>query len=221
MAVGSGTNATPSRNGGGRAFRPGPRWAFGAAALAAVIVAAVVVFALKPGGGHGAPGQKYGTLPSWLPKMHTVENETPELATVSKPVLAEEQGYTVSAKLPGGSAQVTANGPVLPGYVSNYVQSGKWPSTRLVPVSFYVTFASVKGDIALAPRDFNVLDGSGTILQTKVSIKGGGKLPAVLHSGQTVTLDVRGKAIEGQGSIRWAPGGKNVLVGWIYQLELD
>jgi hypothetical protein len=127
----------------------------------------------------------------------------------------------VNAKLPGGSAQVTANGPLLPGYVSNYVQSGKWPTSKLVPCSFYVTFASVKGTIRLSPSDFNVLDASGNIVPTIASVKGGGKVPAVLHSGQTVTLDVRGKAVEGQGSIRWAPGGKKVLVGWIYQLELD
>ena len=46
-------------------------------------------------------------------------------------------------------------------------------------------------------------------------------MPAVLHAGQHVNLDVRAPVNEGSGSIRWAPLGRKVLVGWIYQVELD
>ena len=54
-----------------------------------------------------------------------------------------------------------------------------------------------------------------------MTLVGGGRLPSALHAGQHVNLDVRGPVAEGSGSIRWAPLGPKVLVGWIYQVELD
>jgi hypothetical protein len=153
--------------------------------------------------------------------MKTTEAETPEFATLAKPILSEEQGYTVTAKLADGSADVTANGPIVPAYVANYAQSGQWPAGKLVPVKFYVTFAAVKGAVKIHPHDFTLLTQQGQIVPAKVSAKNGGAAPATLRPGQRVTLTVSSKAVEGQGSIRWAPGGNKVLIGWIYQLELD
>jgi hypothetical protein len=221
MAVGGGTNTTPSRNRGGRAFKPGPRWAFGGAAVLALVVAGALVLVLS--GGSSNPNTRYGPLPTWLPKsVATAHAPTMEVATPAKPILSEEQGYTVHAELPTGSAEVTANGPLFPAYVTKYAQSGSWPNGKLVPSTFYVTFANVKGTIPIAVKDFDVLNGNGErSLAKSVTVKGGGKLPSALHKGQTVTLLVKANALEGQGTVRWAPQAPKILVAWLWQLELD
>jgi len=221
----SSIQATPSENRGSRAFRPGSRWAFVASAIAALVLAAALVIALQPGGpSHHYPAQDltYGSLPSWLPK-DTVKPASPKVETASatRPIVDEQQGYTVQAQLASGSVDVTAVGPQVPDYVTNYAQSGLWPSAKLVPSTFYVTFADVKGSIPISARAFDVLTDDGQIIPATVSVDGGGTVPAALRAGQHIMLTVKTKTLEGQGSIRWAPNGPKVLVGWIYQLELD
>ncbi|HEX3803178.1 MAG TPA: hypothetical protein VHV75_10080 [Solirubrobacteraceae bacterium] len=221
----SGTlNAATSDTGGGRAFRPGPRWAFGAAVVAAV-VAAIIVVMMTSGGGHPAPASAakataYGKLPSWLPKYKVAPTKF-ELATPAKPILSEEQGFTVHAVMPSGAADITAVGPAIPAYVSRYVQDGVWQSSHAAPGTFIVSVTNVKGSIPLSAGAFSILTNSGQIVHTNVSVKGGGALPAAIHAGQSINLKVTGGVYEGSGSIRWAPNGAKVLVGWIYQLELD
>jgi hypothetical protein len=221
----SSIQANPSENRGSRAFRPGSHWAFVAAAIAALIAAAALVMALKPGGAtphYPAQDLTYGSLPKWLPKK-AITPAAPklEVATAAKPILGEEQGFTVHAQVPTGSADVTAVGPQVPSYVANYAQSGLWPSSKLVPSTFYVTFADVTGSIPIAARAFNVLTDGGQLVPATISVKGGGKVPAVVRAGQTLKLLVKSETVEGQGGFRWAPEGPKILVGWIYQLELD
>lgn len=221
MTVGTGTDAAPKQNGGGRAFKPGPRWAFGGAAVLALIVAGVLVLLLN--GSSSNPNNRYGPLPSWLPKSAATEHAPKmEVATPAKPILSEEQGYTVHAELPTGSADVTGNGPLFPNYVTKYAQDGQWPSGKYVPSTFYVTFADVKGSIPIAAKDFDVLNGNGhRSLAKSVTVKGGGKLPSAIQKGRTVTLVVKANALEGQGTVRWAPQAPKILVAWLWQLELD
>jgi len=219
--------ANPSDDRGGRAFKPGPRRALLGGVLGALLLATVLVLALKPGGAaHRLSGQDltYGSLPSWLPTSARNTAATKpklEVANAARPVLDEEQGFTVQARLPTGSADVTAVGPEFPAYVSNYAQEGLWPAGKAVPSTFYVTFTAVKGTIPIAARAFDVLNNDGQIVPAKLTVKGGGRVPSVLHGGQSITLNVATETLEGQGSIRWAPEGPKVLIGWIYQLELD
>ena len=210
-------------SGGGRAFRPGPQSTFAAAAIAVVAVATVLVVTLTSGGARRAsPPAKvsaYGHLPGWLPKItNTVKVE---VAKPASPILSEEQGYTVHAELPGGGTEITAAGPQIPAYVSNDVQRDAWPDSKPVLGTFIVTLADVRGTVPLSPAAFSFLTDAGTIVHPEVAVRGGGALPATLHSGQRINLDVTVNVTEGSGSIRWAPLGKRVQVGWIYQLELD
>jgi hypothetical protein len=224
----SGTlSAATSDTGGGRAFRPGPRWAFGVAAAVIVLVAIGVVVLTSSGGGASAAASaarnantSYGKLPSWLPKYRASTTKL-EVATVAKPILSEEQGFTVHAELPSGAADITAVGPEIPAYVSNYVQKGVWQSSHRAPGTFIVSVDNVSGTVPLSTRAFSILTNSGQIVHPVVSVKGGGRLPPVLHAGQRINLKVTGGVYEGVGSIRWAPLGRSVLVGWLYQLELD
>ena len=221
----SSIHANRSDDRGSRAFRPGSRWALMAAAAATLVVAAALVIVFTSAGAksrYPAQDLTYGSLPKWLPKTKAASAAPMlEVASAAKPILGEEQGYTVRAQLPTGSADVTAVGPIVPTYVTNYAQSDLWPSSKLVPSTFYVTFADVTGSIPIAARAFDVLTDGGQVEVATVTVHGGGKVPAVVRAGQTVTLNVTTKTQEGQGAVRWAPEGPKILVGWIYQLELD
>ena len=222
--MGSGTfRAAARQTGGGRAFGPGPRTAYTAAVVAALALALALVLILAPGGGHPARSQRvsaYGHLPSWLPKISNGSGRL-EVATPGSPVLQEEQGFTVHAEFGGAGTDVTAVGPQVPGWVADAVQSGKWSDAKPVPGTFVVTVAAVRGSVPLTAGAFSILTDSGQIVHPKVTVRGGGALPASLHTGQHINLDVTGGVVEGSGSIRWAPLGEKVLVAWIYQLEMD
>jgi hypothetical protein len=223
MSSGSLSAAGHHERGGGRAFRPGPRSTLAVAAIAAIAVAALLVLTLTSGGAHRAsPPAKvsaYGHLPGWLPKI--TNNVKVDVAKPGSPILSEEQGYTVRAELPRGGTEITAAGPQIPAYVSNAEQRDAWPDSKPVPGTFIVTLANVRGTVPLSAAAFSILTDAGKIVHPKVTVRGGGALPAALHSGQRINLDVTGGVTDPSGSIRWAPLGKRVLVGWIYQLELD
>lgn len=223
MSSGSLSAASHETGGGGRAFGPGRRSTFAIAAIAAIALAAILVATLTSGGAHRAsPPAKvsaYGHLRSWLPRItNTVRVE---VAKPASPILSEEQGYTVHAELPQGGTEITVAGPQIPVYVSNAEQRDAWPDSKPVPGTFIVTLADVRGTVPLSAAAFSILTDAGKIVHPKVTVRAGGALPATLHSGERINLDVTGGVNEPSGSIRWAPLGKRVLVGWIYQLELD
>lgn len=223
MSSGS-LSAATRETGGGGAFRPGPRTAFAMGILVAIVVAATLEVALRSGGGHRPLTQarvhRYGDLPSWLPK---ISNGTPrlEVARASSPILQEEQGYTVRAELRHGVTNVTAAGPEIPSWVASAEQTGKLSDDDSVPGTFVVTLIGATGTVPITAGSFTILTNAGKIVHPKVTLAGGRRVPAVLHAGQHVNLDVRAPVNEGSGSIRWAPLGRRVLVGWIYQVELD
>jgi hypothetical protein len=213
-------NTAPSDSDGSRATWLGSRWAFGALAAGALALAAVLVLLIAGGAGGASASQKYGGLPKWLPKMKSTKASF-EVATLKKPILSEEQGYTVHAEMSGANADVTALGPEFPTYVSNYAQEGRWPANKPVPSTFFITFARVHGTIPIRSRDFTVVTDTGQKVPVQLRADGHTALPNAVHSGQTVTFKAVTKTVEGQGAIRWAPNGNNILAAWIYQVELD
>ena len=212
-------HATPSNDHGGRASKPGRRLAFLAAAFAAV-AASVAVVLLITGSGKTV-NSTFGHLPAWLPKITTPAKPQYEQASVAHPILSEEQGYTVHALLPTGSADITAVGPAFPAYVTSDVSRGQWPDGKQVPSTFYVTLADVKGTIPISSNAFLVENQAYQRVGATINLKGGGAAPTSVHTGQNVTLEVHSKTLEGQGAIAWSPLGETALVAWIYQLELD
>jgi hypothetical protein len=222
MSSGS-LRAATRETGGGRAFRPGPRTAFAIGILVAIVVAATLEVALRSGGGHRplteAQVHRYGHLPSWLPKISNGTAKL-EVARPSSPILQEEQGYTVRAQLPHGVANVTAAGPEIPSWVPSAEQTGKLSDGDAVPGTFIVTLIGAAGIVPVTAGSFTILTDAGKIVHPKVTVVGGGRMPSVLPAGQHVNLEVRAPVNEGSGSIRWAPLGRKVLVGWIYQVEL-
>jgi hypothetical protein len=210
---------------GGRAFGPDPRARLLAALAAFAVAAAAIVVILTSGAGgshphNAAASLKYGQIPSWIPKQAQPSDRIVS-ATAAHPVLAAVEGDTVLARLKAGSGYVTAVGPSVPSWVQSYAHSGHWTAASLAPSTFSVTIAQPKGAIRLRAADFSILTSGGQIVHPAVTLSGGGSLPATLPAGRPVNLTLKAKLPEGEGALRWGPGGKRVLVAWMYTLELD
>lgn len=227
MASGASVTAA-ERNGRGRAFGSGPgRRGLLIAAAAVVAIAAVVVAVVLSSGGSSRPtgreaasaAQRYGKIPDWLPKP-TAPTDHVVVASAAHPVLAAVEGDTVDAHLSAGSVDVTGVGPAVPSSVSAAARSDN-DGTSLAPSTFLVTFASPKGVIPLNPLSFSILTAQGQIVHPAVTLRDGGRLPAQLTPGRTLTLTLKTDLPEGEGALRWAPDGERVLVAWFYDLELD
>jgi hypothetical protein len=226
----SGTvHATPSDDHGGRAFRPGRRWAFVAAAVVALALAAVLVIALKPSGdpntinidGRNLPlTKKLGHPASWI-KIPRPPAVTIAKATAAAPQLHAMEGYPVQAQLPHGSVKISVEGPSVPTWATNEATEGKWPAGAPAPGTFNVTFTAAKGTVPLSPADFSVITYTGQLLQPKVVNIAGGPLPTSVAAGKSVTLKLLTSLPEGDGEVRWAPVSKRILVAYFWTLELN
>jgi len=220
--VSSGNAETaPLRDGGSRAFWPGSRRVRAALvlALAAVAVAGYVAIHASSDASPLA-SLKYGKIPSWLPSAKPPPNQI-VTATAAHPVLAAIEGDTVNTQLTRGSAMVTAVGPAIPAWVSNQVQLGHWNDNETAPSTFTVTFARVKGTIALTAAAFQILTTQGQVIHPAITAAGGGPMPTELRPGKPLTLTMKAGLGEGEGVLRWVPIGTRVLVAWTYELELD
>lgn len=169
-------HATASNDHGGRASKPGRRWVALAAAIATV-AASVAAVLLITGGGKAVSNSTFGQLPAWLPKIKTPAEPRYEQASVAHPILSEEQGYTVHAHLPTGSADITAVGPAFPAYVTSDVSRGVWPDGKQVPSTFYVTLADVKGTIPISSNAFSVQNQAYQRVGATISLQGEEQLP--------------------------------------------
>jgi hypothetical protein len=224
MATGSHSTA-PFAQIGGRALRLGPRGRWLGAALALAIAAAAAIVLLTNGGGAAhrqapAGSQRYGQIPSWIPKTAQPSDRI-VAATTAHPVLAAVEGDTVHARLAAGSGYVTAVGPSVPSWVQNYAHNGQWTSSSVAPSTFTLTIAQPTGAIPLKAADFSILTSGGQIVHPAVTLTGGKPLPAAVRPGRPLILTLKAKLPEGEGALRWGPGGRRVLVAWIYTLELD
>jgi hypothetical protein len=224
MATG-GEDIAPLAQFGGRAFGPGPRRRFLIGALVAVVVAAAAVVTVVATGGSSQPRNaaaslRYGQIPDWIPRQRAPSDRIVS-ATGAHPVLAANEGDTVLARVPTGSAYVTGVGPSVPQWVQNYAHNNQWTAGSLAPSTFMFTIAEPRGTVPLRAADFSILTSVGQIVHPAVTVQGGGALPATAPAGKTLNLVVRAKLPEGEGALRWAPGGVRVLVGWMYELELD
>jgi hypothetical protein len=221
--------ATPSDDHGGRASKPGRRWAFVAAAVAALALAAVLVIALKPSGSTGTINidgrnlpltKKLGHPAKWI-KIPRPPAVTIAKATAASPQLHAEEGYPVQAELPHGSVQISVEGPAVPNWAINEANDGKWPAGAAAPATFDVSLTSAKGTVPLSPADFSVITYTGQLLQPKVTNAAGGPLPTSVAPGKGVTLKLSTPVPQGDGEVRWGPIGKKILVAYFWTLELD
>lgn len=186
-----------------------------------LLLAALVVASLATGGGcwltahqtHAAlpASQKYGGLPSWLPKSTVPVNRVVQ-ASAAHPQLSIE-GDTVQVQLAHGSVLATVVGPSVP-------EEGGFPVPATSPCAFAVTFTRASGVVPLDPAAFTVLDEVGRVHYLRITGYGGGKAPSLVAPGQTVTLTMRAVLPTGSGTLRWAPSATPV-VSWDFDVEID
>jgi hypothetical protein len=221
----------------------------GAAGLALAVAVAVVLVTTRGGGAtprtaeptasrvvHGSPAPQstanarpatnarhaatrarssadtYGGLPSWLPKAKVAVGRILQ-ASAGHPVLAI-QGDAVAVRLRTGRATVTTVGPEVP-------EQGRFPVPATTPCRFDVSFAAGRGAVPLHSASFTIVDELGHLHRPRITLRGGGPVPAQLPQGRIVTLTVSAVLPTGGGRLRWAPEGSRPLAAWDFDVEID
>jgi hypothetical protein len=109
---------------------------------------------------------------------------------------------------------VTTVGPQVP-------EEGKFPVPATSPCAFDVTLTKATATIALRRGDFTVLDEQGHLHYLRITAHGGGRAPAAIRPGQTVTLVMRAVLPTGSGTLRWSPRSPRPVASWDFDVEID
>lgn len=220
--------AAAQNSGGGRTFGSGPRRTLVLlAAVAAVLASAGLALALAGSGSmHGSPlasvyAYHKGRIPEWIPQTKAPANPAPITASMVRPVSTLVEGDTVHAIFPRGMALVDVTGPTEPAWVERAIQSGHSRWGQQSPGTFTVTYSNVQGTVPVAAGAFLVKMPQGNFRAVSVHVLGGGRVPALLRSGQSLTLLLRFRLLPaGEGAIAWIPAPERLLAGWDFDFEL-
>lgn len=155
---------------------------------------------------------RYGTPPANLPKAK-IPVDRVVTATLSHPALAI-QGDTVRLVLGTGSALATGVGPDVPYRIQG-------TSALHTPATFDVTFAGVNGRVPLSASLFTITDEQGEVHHPRISVLGGGRLPAFVPTGRAFNLVLNSYLPQGNGQLRYSPGGGRWVVAWDFDVETD
>jgi hypothetical protein len=180
-----------------------------AAGAACIVLSAVAIALIAT---RGSSADRYGTLPSWLPKAKLSTGRT-VVASASHPQLAI-QGDAVRVLLTGGSVLATTVGPAVP-------EDGRFPVPPTSPTTFTVTFRSATGAVPLQARAFTILDEESHVHRPTVTLANGRSLPSHVAPGTTLTLRVHDVLPTGGGELRWTPQAGKALVRWDFDVEID
>jgi hypothetical protein len=209
-------SSRPTTAGGSRAIRLGSR--HGRLLTACFVLALVVGLAsywaasLATHSTASSADSKYGGLPSWLPKA-TVPVGRVLQASAARPQLGIE-GDSIVVHVGSAEVTTTAVGPQVP-------EEGQFPVPATTLCTFDVTLANAHGTISLRPQDFTTVDELGGLHSLKVALLGGGRMPAQIRSGQTLTLVMSAVLPTGNGTLRWSPGATQPVASWDFAVEID
>lgn len=177
----------------------------------------MVLAAVLGWGIHGLvvkPAPVTATNPqSWLPKQqldHPVDQTI--IGSPAHPGLSVE-GDFIRVKTPTFSALAVVDGPVVPGEGLPVIQ-------RYTTSTFTVTLSSVHGTVPINVADFDAIDVHQTVYKMLL-VPGQRSLPHTLHAGQDLSFKVRTVMPTGEGLMRWAPDGNNIVAKWDFQVEND
>jgi hypothetical protein len=195
-----------------RAQRPGPFsvrrimfWAF------ALVLALTMAWGI-----HGLvskPGLHTGDPASWLPKQQLDRPVDQTIAgSVAHPGLTVNGG-SVAVHTPSFSALAVVNGPVVPGEGLPVIQG-------YTTCTWTISLSHVRGKVPISVADFDSIDHLQTTYKMAL-VPGQAPLPSALHTGQTLSFKVRAVMPTGEGLMRWAPNGNNIVAKWDYQVEND
>ena len=194
----------------GRAPGRGRNLVLPAALLSALGVLAGCGTAANP---VASPTPTFGAYPSYLPKDSLNYGSDAVLTgTIQRPALTNE-GDAVKAKTSQWSVLVTVSGPQVPGEGLPY-QATETTCTWVVAMS------GATGTVPISPSDFSSIDQDNNVYHP-VLVPGQPKPPKVLNPGGKVSFELRAVEATGEGLMRWAPNGRNIVAKWDFVVEND
>ena len=206
------TVAPPTDAPKGRAERPGPS-GVPTGVLVGIAVVLLAVMAWGVNALVAKPTVNYADPSSWLPKQqldHPVDQTI--AGSVGHPGLTENGGY-VQVTTPTFSALAVVSGPVVPGEGLPVVQ-------RYTTCTWTVSIDHVQGTVPVSLADFDTIDHRQTVYSLSM-VPGQQPLPTTLRAGQSLTFKVRAVMPTGEGLLRWAPDGNDIVAKWDYHVEND
>lgn len=188
-----------------RASRVRPTW------LGALLLIALAGCSSATSG--SASSSQYGSYPSFLPSstLH-YHSDTVLTGTVQRPALTN-QGNGVEVKTPHWSVLVTVSGPQVPGEGLPY----QAPATTC---TWVVTMSGATGPVPVSVSDFTSIDDVNRVYRPGF-VPGQPKPPPVLRPGQKISFELRAAEATGEGLMRWAPDGRNIVAKWDFVVEND
>jgi hypothetical protein len=196
-----------------RARRPGPSGVRRALFWGVICLLLIVTMAWGIHGLVAEPGLDTADPQSWLPKQqldHPVDQTI--AGSVAHPGLTVSGGY-IQVTTPTFSALAVVNGPVVPGEGLPVVQ-------RFTTCTWTISLSHVRGTVPISVADFDTIDHLQTVYKLAL-VPGQPSLPVALHTGQSLNFKVRAVTPTGEGLLRWAPNGNNIVAKWDYQVEND
>lgn len=195
--------------------RPGPRRHGGGPGRAAGVALLVLLALLLAGCGSAASQNQnhYGGYPSFLPSstLH-YRNDIVLTGTARRPALTVE-GDGVEVKTPRWSVLVTVSGPQVPGEGLPY-------QAQATTCTWVVTMSAATGAVPVSPADFTSIDDQNHVYRP--AFVPGQPVPlAILRPGGTVRFELRAVEATGEGLMRWAPDGRNIVAKWDFVVEND
>ena len=166
-----------------------------------------------PAASSPASSSHYGGYPSFLPPatLH-YHSDIALTGTVQRPALTN-QGDAVEVKTPHWSVLVTVTGPQVPGEGLPY----QAPATTC---TWVITMSGATGAVPISASDFTSIDDLGHVYRP-VLVPGQPKPPTTLLPGKTVSFELRAVEATGEGLMRWAPDGRNIVARWDFVVEND
>ena len=202
--------------GGSRVFRLGSRHRrLLTACFIVVVVAGIAGYWAASLTSHAAAptaDNKYGGLPSWLPKAKVPVGRVLQASSARPQLGIEGDTFVVHV----GSAEVTATavGPQVP-------SEGQFPVPPTTSCTFDITLAHATGTIPLRQQDFTTVDELGDLHALLVTLQGGEHMPSSIGRGQSLTLVLRAVLPTGNGTLRWSPGSSKPIASWDFAVEID
>jgi hypothetical protein len=154
-----------------------------------------------------------GSYPSFLPRNTlNYHSDTVLVGTVQRPALTN-QGDGVKVKTAHWSVLITVSGPEVPGEGLPY-------QAPVTTCTWVVTMSRATGTVPISLADFSSIDALSNVY-LPAFVPGQPLPPSVLRPGMKVSFELRAQMPTGEGLMRWAPNGRNIVAKWDFIVEND
>ena len=186
-------------------------------AVCLALAAAAAADARSAGSQHPARPARlahFGGYPSFLPRgTLNYHSDAVLTGTVRRPALTN-QGDGVEVKTAHWSVLVTVTGPQVPGEGLPY-------QAPVTTCTWVVTMSRATGASADLSRRLHQHRRPRYHVYRPAFVPGQPKPPGVLRPGTKVSFELRAVEAAGEGLMRWAPDGRNIVAKWDFIVEND